>query len=226
MNTVCLKRRHLLTSISALGLSGCSSIPLLSNLNDSLRPLLKGAGEYPMSLQEIESSPYAMLGVDVGGVSKAIMVLGEFQGRDLAWIAADRSILVTRNGRIVRTAGFETNLRDVSSSAHEPIDEAREHKSARATQLVRQMEWSGKGSGSYPASVELTPKGSETIQILNRAVRTLIVDESVEVRSLDWAVTNRYWMDSTTGAVVRTRQQFHPTMSVLTLEMIRPPVQP
>ncbi len=222
MQTVCLKRRRLLASMGALGFSGCSNIPLLANLNDGLRPMLKGAGEYPMSLQEIEASPLAMLGVDIGGINKAVMVLGEFQGRDLAWIGADRSILVTRNGRIVRTAGFPTNLRDVSSGALEPLDESRGGVAVQATRLARQMEWSGKGAGSYSAQVKLKPQGSERIQILNRNVQTRIVDETVEVRSLNWVAKNRYWLDDS-GAVVRTQQQIHPTLVVLTLEMIRPP---
>ena len=181
-----------------------------------------GQGAKPMRQEEIEARSYEVLRVDMGRTVKAVMEVAEFQGRGRVWIASDRSILVTRNGRIVRTAGFKTDLRDAISRDLEPLDGASKGKLAKAVRLTRQMEWAGKEPGSYSARVILKPVTSETIKILDQTFQTQVIEESIEVKALNWAVTNHYWLDVANGTVQRTVQLFHPSSVPLTLEILRP----
>ena len=58
----------------------------------------------------IKNIPYASMLVRIGKGPSALMILESINGDTFTWVSADGVYLVTKNGKIVKTAGLPNNL--------------------------------------------------------------------------------------------------------------------
>ena len=106
----CITRRTTLLAGCGLFLSACSETAL-GPIGESVRLLVAGSKDEPIPRARIDSIPYATMSAKIGSGQRALVVLGGVDQKELSWFSANRVVFVTREGRLVRTAGLTANLK-------------------------------------------------------------------------------------------------------------------
>lgn len=212
-------------AIAALGtalLAGCSS-----DGNGDLRMMFDVARSIvdppvtSISLKQASAVPHATMGVRIGGGSEILTILAAFEPGQL-WVTGKQLAIVTRRGRIVRTAGLENNLTKLTADEgtdFSPIDIAR-GQTSRSRWTV-QLDDLGFSEASMECSAHAVRR--EPVVSLGKKVDTERVEEQCSSPALRWAFTNVYWVSPTTGLVWKSIQNVHPKGDPLTTELLRPP---
>ena len=117
---------RLAVTLAAIFLAACSSEGLRFRIswsdfsNTLAAPLIKPSSD--VTLDQAKAVPYASLGVKVGDGPQAMLVLADGTGPELSWTSASHISLITRDGRIIGSAGFEHNLSGFQSRTAERSD--------------------------------------------------------------------------------------------------------
>jgi hypothetical protein len=174
----------------------------------------------PVNLRDAAAIPYATLGARVNGSREQILILATDSGAERLWTSGAKAAITTRNGRIVRTAGFGQDLTGYIVSAGSISDWATPHRYTWNADFA--------DKGIYSASVEckVHPLGSDPITILGKQIDTTQIDEDCHSSQLNWNFTNSYWVSIDSGRVWRSIQHVHPDGLVLEIELLRPPFTP
>jgi hypothetical protein len=169
-----------------------------------------------VTLEEASSSPYASIGVRIGGSPETMLILASYDGNHSLWTSSARIAITTANGRIVRTAGLGHDLGG--------FELRRESKGGGIATTVWNADFPELGLYSVPVSCSGRLKGEESIVILGKALRTLRTDEDCKADSskLDWSFTNSFWRDPESGTVWRSVQHVNPRLDAIEIEVLRP----
>lgn len=210
-----ISRRQFLVGSSLAGLGACTNIPTSQYVADAVA-VANRPDVYPMSAEQIEASPYALMGVRVGEANRAVLVLAKAEGDDLHWISGDRAVLVTRYGRIIKTIGFKLNLREtlMPSSVLSGFSDPQGAMLPSEAQL--QMEFQGTQTLSLAARVRYQKNQSESAAGL-----TVELQEALRIVSLKWSAANSYRYEATSGRFVSSRQSLHPQIPLFELEVLK-----
>lgn len=211
---------RVLAAAAALSLlAGCSS-----DGGTDWMVMFKAARSYwderdaDVPLGEAASIPYATLGVRVDGGREQVMVLATDTSGERLWTASSRVAISTRDGRIVRTSGFGTDLSGYSGAMAGREDWMHPH----------QFIWSGDFAdlGFYSVAIvcNVAPAGRDPITILGKELDTTRVDETCRADKLDWTYSNSYWVSADTGRVWRTLAHIHPRGPEIQIQLLRPPL--
>jgi hypothetical protein len=215
-----LRRRLLLGAGSAL-LTGCASDSL--SLIGSTLGVTGPSGHYLLSDEQIAAIPYACLGVRIGNGGGVVMVLASIDGEQLSWASADRVVLVTRAGRLVKTIGLSRDLLTRRDIGPDLLGLAsRGDPAAAEARVSRIVDLRPDDDFSVPVDTRCEPMGEETLTLLGTPLRVLKVRERVTVRKWRWATDNVYWLDADSGRVWKSRQQFCPQVAPITMELLKP----
>lgn len=216
--------QSMLGSMLGLGLAGCGLSPTLDRVGRTVASRPKTDSGYPLSIEQIKASPYATLGARFGSGAPIVMVLATADGRDLHWVSADRAILVTREGRLIQTAGLPRDLRATQYVAADPLPQIFRSGSAEsAPRIWRYVDMSNKDAFGVVVESRYSILGTEAISILGSEHQTLRVRERVRVPSWRWAADNVFWIDQQTAAVRKARQQYCPEVAAIEYEILKPP---
>ena len=205
--------------VAAFVLAGCSSIG-----GGDAGALYAVAKNYwtgnsgKVTLAEAAAVPYASLGVSVGGDSETMIVLaGDADGQRL-WTSSAKIAITTKDGRIMRTAGFEHNL-----GGYEPRGDTLVKDGVRIVHW--QADFPDLNLYSVPITCQDREAGTETIVILGKDIHTRRIDESCasQVSQLGWSFKNIYWVDPESGLTWRSIQHVHPRLDAIETEILRPP---
>jgi len=171
-----------------------------------------------ITLEQAASVPYASVGVRVDGGNEILLALAGKTGTEALWTSASRIVLLTRNGRIVRTAGIEHNLTEAR------IVEG--SRGAPPTDVSASSRWELDFAdlNLYSVQVRCTSvvRGPETVKNFTVNIPTIHVDETCRSDQLDWSFVNSYWISPTTGLTWRTIQYVNPKMGPIEVEILRP----
>jgi hypothetical protein len=171
----------------------------------------------PVSLDQAAAIPYATLGVRLDGGKEQMLLLAVDTDGEQLWTSSARVAIATRAGRIVKTAGFSTDLM-AHSSRETGEDWRRPHT----------YSWSGDfgdlGFYSVPIICYVRPAGHEPITILGKTLNTFRVDETCRSEAMNWSFSNNYWVSADSGRVWRSLQHIHPNGPTLEIEILRPPL--
>jgi hypothetical protein len=211
----------LFASALVLCLAGCSDMGNFSNSNsvklgELLFHSLAGIGSSSSVPRERAAAvPYATLGVRLGSSDESLFVLATKTGDSLVWRGGPQLAITTRNGRVVRTAGFANTLSGVQTRATGASPAA--DNSAGETFLYDFGDQS-----RYGIAVNCTVKnlGSEQITIIGVSIETSHLAEDCVAPQLDWNFRNEYWHDSN-GFVWKSIQYTVPELDAFTLEILR-----
>lgn len=214
----CLGAVVLATALALLG--GCSSDnnsqwgTVYSMFQQSF-----GLGASGVTREQAGAIPFATLGVRVDGGPEGILVLGTSASGTQLWTAASHIVLLTRNGRILRTAGLghdRTDMRILKGDDGPP-----------PLQGSAETVWSEDFGDLHLFSVTIdcrtTVKGAERVMSLGTHIDTIHVDEDCHSDQLDWTFTNSYWIAPQTGIVWRSVQYVSPKLGPLDTEILRAP---
>lgn len=215
------RRRALLLGGAGTLLAGCASDSL-----SLIGSTIGGFGQparYPISDAQIEAIPYATMGVRFGDGGGVVMVLASIDGDDLHWASADRVVLVTRRGRLVKTIGLSRDLLTTRPAGADALADALAGNPVAAEARVdRIIDLRQKDDFSVPVESRWDVQGEETVSLLGRERRLVRVRERMTVRKWRWSADNLYWLDAGSGQVWKARQQFCPEVPAMTLELLKP----
>jgi len=179
-------------------------------------------GNARITREQAAAIPYASLGYNLEGGNQDILVLATDSGGDLLWTSAAHVVIVTRDGRIVRTLGLGRDLSNVTSR-----DQSGLPSPAAAVRVpfssTRLEDFPDLGLYGVRLSCQTRLGGRQSIKILGQTIAALRVDEACNSRNPDWSFTDSFWVDKDSGFVWRSRQHVHPKGLLVETEIFRPP---
>lgn len=217
-----LQRRRFLLAGAALSLAGCAQNVMLSNAGKAAKNLVFGYPDLDVRREAIAKLPYASMAARVGRGPEVMLLLGRIDGAEQHWISTDRSVLVTRAGRIVKTHGFPENLKGSRVDGADPVALGL-HRLSGPTSVVRSVDIDvGRHYGLLLDSTFETV-GQETISIFELEFNTVLVRERNVARHVNWSFENLYWVDTGDGYVWQSRQHIARTFAAVEAKILKPP---
>lgn len=206
----------LLTALT--GLSACSSTPLGKTMNTFWAE--QGNADL-FAPEQVQRLPYATLAVKLGDRPRAMMVLMRAEGEDLHWVSADKSVLVTRHGRLVKTVGLAAgNLAGTRMLDSDPL--SLPETWSRPCQWRRTVDLLPARLYGLLLVSDWQPEGTEQIRTFHGPREALRVRETTRTTDGRWSMTSRFWLDIQGAAVLASQQQLMPDTPVLGLEPLKP----
>ncbi|EJR0678488.1 YjbF family lipoprotein [Vibrio harveyi] len=205
------------------------ALPLLSSIfgctqkfNDVSATVQEAYGNYidvELTPEEIEAVPYASAYLKIGDQKQVFVVLAFAEqnpltgNTQLKWVSADKAMVVTENGHIVKTIGLQTtNLAGIYGNV--PA------YSTPSVQYSLSYDWANKYRYGFPAKVQRSHQGKETVITPISSTTTDVYTEVVTFTSLEKSVENQYWVNGK-GEVVKTRQHLGPNMVPVELTILK-----
>jgi hypothetical protein len=173
----------------------------------------------PITREEADASPFASILVRVGGGAPAWVVLYGATTERQTWLAADRTVIVTRQGRVVATANLPTGqLVDTWQGAADPLAGPVELLDGAATWRVVDLQPGDRFGVRLDCTLAVTARGP--VVILDRSFDLATVQERCRV-SEGGAITNTFWVDPRSGFVWKSDQWAGPGTRIA-IEVIKP----
>ena len=176
-----------------------------------------------VTLEQATAIPYASLAYRVDGSSEQILVLATDTNGDQVWTAASRVVLLTRNGRIVRSVGLPHDRNDIRGLQAGAVIPAPAMALRATYRDIRQADFPDIGLYSVSLNCVAQQRGRQVVNILGTAMATTRIDERCESQSPRWSFTDSYWLDTETGFVWQSVQHLHPKGPAVHVKILRPP---
>ena len=213
------RRGVLLCGFGAV-VSACSGS--LESISESMRIAFRGYEGVPITRARINTLPYASMAAKIGKGPRSLIVLGRADEGELHWFSADRTVLVTRYGRVVRTAGFPANIRNTRLLDDDPLPKIVSGPLSTAT-FRRLVDLTPTDRYGILITSSLEALGPETIEIAELHFDTEVYFETCTAREFDWSFENQYWVDPKNGLTWKSVQHIHPDIPPIELELLKPP---
>ena len=197
-------------------LCGCESQSDTLRIGQILYEQITGlGGSETVPRAQVVAVPYATLGVRLGSSGQAMFVLESRSGASLQWVGGKQFAISTRDGRILRTAGFVHNLSGF-------LDETLGDANGSPTSRIYRYDLAD--LNAYGVSVHCSERdvGQEQIVIVGDAHETRHIIEDCVAEDLDWSFSNEFWKDVASNYVWRSLQYIHPGLDPIALETLRP----
>ncbi len=225
------RRRVLLAGLGTVGgllATGCASPSLELIAAPFKKPgSLLGHDGYALTNEQIDDIPYASMGVRIGGSAPVIMILANINGAKLHWASADRVVLITERGRLVKTIGMPRDLLSTRwTGADSLLPVLRRVPGTEDSRVGRIIDLRPKDDFSVPVESRCEWLGEETLTLVGRKRRTVMLSEHIKVEKWRWKAENRYWFDVDSGLILKSRQQYCPEVAAITMEVLRPAIEP
>jgi hypothetical protein len=179
-------------------------------------------GNARVTREQATAIPYASIGYSIDHGNENILVLATDNNGEQLWTSASHVVVVTHDGRIVRSLGLDHDLAGTTFATDgQSPPPAAAIKSAFTS--TRQMDFPELGLYGVIVSCRASAQGRQTIKILGQILTTVRVDETCESRSRNWAFVDTFWVDPDNGLVWRSQQHIHPKGGVIEIETFRPP---
>lgn len=187
--------------------AACS--PAQQGIGETFKVAVFGTPDVERTPEQIRDLPYASMYVKVNKGSQIFVVLAYAENGFLKWVTRDKAMLVTHNGRLVKTLDLTDNLLEVTNLASDPLAHA--NRITDGTEWTRVQSWT-QNKQTYSASFtsRFSIAGNETLTVMNVPQTYRILDEDVTVAQLNTHYRNRFWIDTSTGAVEKTQQFIGP----------------
>jgi hypothetical protein len=216
-------RRLFLTGGLSACVAGCAEIPLIVNAAKALKLVVAGDPDAKISRDQVSKIPYATISGKVGRGPKSLLVLAKRERGKLFWMSSDNAVLVTKNGRVVQTAGFPENLINTYFSGHDPVNR-RLHLKDRPKYSFREIDSEIDKRFGVPIRSEFQMVGHRDISIAQVKVETILVREYNTTKSLNWNFTNYFWADKYDGFIWKSRQHIARSFPPIELEILKPAI--
>jgi hypothetical protein len=161
------------------------------------------------------------IAVRMGDGAQALLILRRYDGDDLHWISAEREVIVTRRGRVVKTYGLPQDLKDTSFLTRDPLG-APEAGFAASAECLREIDLEPAHQDGVVVRSRFATAGSEEIDILGDRFATTVLHEEGAAPDIAWNFVNQYWIDPRSGYVWKSRQFAAPQLPPLEIIIYRP----
>lgn len=198
----------LLVSLAAL--TACSST--LMAYKDTLEVAYFGLPDANFTPEQIRQSPQDIVYATVPGGPRVSLAQELATSNTVTWGSLDHAALVFVGTRLARTTGFASNLLhvapprmqtntsiDLNSMVGQHSQLQVLHQDARFSDVIWQS--------------EVVHKQSVAFEYDGFAVPAVEIEERLSSVQLGMELTQRYWFDAQSGALLRTIQQLSPAMT-------------
>lgn len=197
--------------LSSLSLMSCSGT--YRSYADMLKLAFTETPDVKLPYSFLSSASHDYLYVKHGEQAQVAMALMFIERGQFKWVSADRVVLVTEQGRIVRTIGLTNDLVHLTNSSSDPLK--KQLKLSSTANWTRLADWQHSEYG-YPttSTFQFGPIQSMSFFGVQLEVVPLIenvhyIAESNFVRFDDkWQ--NLFWLDAKNGAVLKSVQLLAP----------------
>lgn len=214
--------RYVFMIVVCLLMTACSQSQ--KGIGETFKVGLFGTPDVELTAEQVHDIPYASIYARINDGSQIFLVLAYAENGNLKWLTRDKAMLVTRNGRLVKTLGLPDNLLEVTNLASDPLIQA--NRIVDGTQWTRIQSWTeGQQLRSATLSSRFSLAGMETVTVLNAPHAYRVINEDVTVTEMNIHYQNRFWIEPATGAVRKTQQFIGPgtfPIETITLNPYKP----
>lgn len=203
-------------------LIGCSQN--VEQVGKTFKLAFFGQDDTHVTAKQVANTSYASAYLKVGSAPQAFVVLAFAEQNQLKWIGADKNMVATQHGRVVKTQGFGEDITYVDNLQYDPLTLGLLKASTPMTWKSR-IEWAQVFRGGYDMTSVFLARGKETVKILDTSRELLRFDEQVSVPALNASYTNSYWLDPANGNVVQSQQYMGPDMALVAFTVLKPYAQ-
>ncbi len=207
-------------------IAGCSQNS--QDVSDTFQSAFFSSNDQTISTEQINNQPYASLVVQMDDQPQALLILlwvEPSQYTDipsLKWISANKELLVTRAGRLVKSIDLPAgNLSGVYSLAPDPLSLNLLKPSTPKTWHYT-LRWQPGNHFNYPATSTFYLGGLEERLLATGKRELLYVTEQVDIDLLDQHYRNEYWLDPQNGQVISSVQHLYPGSAKIALSQGKP----
>lgn len=211
-----LRRQGCALLILAL-LSGCSQ--RFAGINDTVQEAFLGLSDIEISQQQLQDLPYASTYVRINDDRRVFMVLAYVEKNpktghnQLKWVSNDGGMIVTEQGRIVKTHKlFAGNLARRSGSVP-----AWRNNMPWSTLY----DWPERQQYGHVGNLNMLYLGKQTITTPLWSEQLNHWQENITFPDLDASIHNQYWVNRQ-GDVLKSIQYLGPEMSRIEMEILKP----
>lgn len=215
-----LGRRTVLLGVGGAALVGCAKPgSAVYQVIDSYRALDRAKKEYPFAKADILGQPLGVLGVQVAGGLKGIVVWSKSENGLDFWRSGNGVLVVTQAGRVVKTSGFPQDLLASRLVAGVdplglPLDRGRSYE------FRRELDYLPDQYG-VEAMHRLSYDGESTLTIFDETKRVANWEETVRLPAKRRSYRQVIQVDPATGQVLASDQRVGERMSVR-FELLKP----
>jgi hypothetical protein len=218
-----VKTTYIWVFAGAIFLVGCGSQAGSWNqyyqlIRESLR---NSTGSRSITIEQAAGIPYASLAYRVDGGNEMLLVLATDTNGDQLWTAASHVVLLTRDGRIMRSVGLPHDKGGTTSRRGDPPPAPGQalQGNFRSTRI---LDFPDKGLHGVVLNCVAMARRRELVSILGTRLLTTRIDEACQSQNPRWHFTDSYWVDAE-GFVWTTFQHLHPAGTTIQLKILRPP---
>lgn len=179
----------------------------------SLQLALKDNPDLTLSTQQVAEAPVDLIYFSLGDRPQAILALAFIEEGNFKWITADKLMFVEKQGRILKTIGFNHNLLQLHGVESDPIQSGRD--ALLSAQWIAKADYQDLTYG-HDISYKITSRKQTSLGIHELVFDTILVEEQVifDNKGLNqkgtdiW--TNRYWYEVDSGRLLKTQQKLSP----------------
>lgn len=209
----CIARRISILTVSSLLLAACNGNSDAARMGQLVWQAMPWRSGTKVTLAQAAAIPYASMGVSLGNGDQGLLVLGAASPTLSEWYAGEEVMIGTRGGRVVKTIGLPSNLGEMR------LDTAPNGSDGHFTMII---DLPDRGVFGAVGNCSIVNMGQESITILGTAIDTRRMAEHCDVPALNWEFDSEFWKDLATDFIWRSRQNIHPDLPALTLEVFRP----
>tara|TARA_Y100001970_G_C14252623_1_gene872956 strand:+ start:5000 stop:5656 length:657 start_codon:yes stop_codon:yes gene_type:complete len=205
----------IIVSCSTAGYSRIA--PGYSEAFKAIKNAIVGFEDQLITKELVKNIPYASSSMKIGKGPSGLIILESINSNNLTWVSADDVYLVTRNGRIIRTAGLNNNLIEFNGPY-------------RKKSLLNQIEGTKNSYYSYDSpyltnlevKAKIKKKGNVKVELLAGERTLILIEEEIRNDFIGWSEVNKFWLDEE-GFVWKSEQYISPKLPKIILEVTKKP---
>ncbi|WP_437614425.1 YjbF family lipoprotein [Erwinia sp. V71] len=195
--------RHIPLLLLCLLLQACTATQ--KGVGETVKRAFTGLDDVTVPQERIQSIPYASMYLRIDDGQRIFVVLGYDEDGQLKWVTQDQAMLVTRNGRIVRTLSLYDNLVNVNNQQQDPLGKGLTLTDGDS--WTRTMIWTeNQQLRSGTAVSRFVREPDQVLELAGKRVACRVFREDVTIDALGKSWENWFWLDATTGQVRQTQQ--------------------
>jgi hypothetical protein len=215
-------RRAALVSAAALLTAACGDRESGRMLQLAHGQIFGEPLENPMTREQIEAVPYALLEMRIGRTALANLVLIQRKGQVLQWRTQDLKFVETRSGRLVKTAGLPKNVVNTQFPDGDPVARGL-HTLQGPAESLRVVDFDSPDRYGRVIRSRIEILGVQPIAIKDLTYQTWAAREENAEDQTRWKFENLYWFDPNNGFVWRSQQHFDPELPPMVISILKPP---
>ena len=197
-------------------------MPQWASTLNSIKGGLFGYPDYEITPEIVQNIPYASIRVKIGKGPAGLMILESIEGNNLTWVSADNVTISTYKGRVVGTSNLTNNLIDYYPKVESTFLEFISNEPLNLKKY-RSISLSNPAVSSMQLLVITSVRDTETITILGKKRKVILIEEEINNKYIKWKVTNKFWVDLVDGFVWKSEQQIAPNVPPIVIEVTKKP---